>query len=301
MEKVIEITNLTKLYDLEKGIKNINLEVKKGEIFGFIGPNGAGKSTLIRTILGLLKPSNGNIKFFEENFKTNREKSLQKIGYLPSEVKYYQKMTAEQILDFAGSFYDQKDFKTEQLRLAKILKLNLKDQFEQMSLGNKKKVGIIQALQHQPKLVILDEPTSGLDPLIQRNFFNELLKIKKEGKTIFFSSHVLSEVQKICDKVAIIKEGRIIKVATIKELENNRSQKISIEFKTKVDQEKFVNQFKNVVIKDEKAILNFQGDINQLISELANYAIKNLIIAESEIEEIFINYYEQPAKENNDN
>jgi len=290
MSLVIETEKLTKSYGKARGIIDVDLQVEEGEIFGFIGPNGAGKSTTIRTILGLIQKTSGNISVFQMNLETNREKILEQVGYLPSEVFYYDKMRAIDLLNYSASFY-KKDCKKKIADLADILELDLKKKIEDMSLGNRKKVGIIQGLLHSPKLIILDEPTSGLDPLMQKTFFELMEKENKGGATILFSSHILGEVQKICDRVSIIKEGRIIQTQTIRSLIEHNYKKVS--FHTTMPITSFqVDGGKDVVIEDNSVHFLFQGNCNELLGALNQYELSDIDITEPTLEEIFLHYYE---------
>ena len=205
---VIDIKNLTKSYGKSRGIEDVTFSIEKGEIFGFIGPNGAGKSTTIRLLLSLIYPDNGHATI--ENMDCFKDsKNIKKIlGYVPSEVNYYDDMKVIDLFDYSSRFY-KKDCSDRSLELSKRLGLDITKKINALSYGNKKKVAIIQALLHSPKVLIFDEPTSGLDPLIQNEFFEILKEEKKRGTTILFSSHVLNEVQKVCDRVAIIKEGKM--------------------------------------------------------------------------------------------
>ena len=208
---VIEFNNLTKYYGDVKGCKNINFKVKQGEIFGFIGPNGAGKSTTIRTMLSLIYPTSGSVTIFGKDAIEFGPEVRSEIGYLPSEIFYYDKMKVEDLLKYSASFYDR-DCTERMYELAEIMELDLNRKIQDLSLGNKKKVGIVQGLLHSPKLIILDEPTSGLDPLMQQKFFQLIKEENSMGATVLFSSHILSEVQQLCDRVAIIKDGEIYHV-----------------------------------------------------------------------------------------
>ncbi|GAE45685.1 ABC transporter [Mesobacillus boroniphilus JCM 21738] len=235
---VIEIKNLTKLYGKARGIEDVSFNVKEGEIFGFIGPNGAGKSTTIRTLLSLIYPTSGSATIFGKDIITAAPEIKKDIGYLPSEVFYYDNMKVMDLLKYSASFY-KKDCTKRIKELADIMELDLTKKIDDLSLGNKKKVGIVQGLLHEPKLIILDEPTSGLDPLMQQKFFDLLEKENKKGATILFSSHILSEVQRLCDKVAIIKDGRIVTVEKISTLKENTYKKFKIETNSVIDKNLF--------------------------------------------------------------
>ena len=224
MAYAIETKKLTKYYGKARGIVDVDLAVEEGEIFGFIGPNGAGKSTTIRTLLGLIKKSGGFATIFGMDCEKDKVKILSEVGYLPGEVFYYDNMRAIDLLRYSASFY-KKDCNQRIAELADALSLDLNKKIEDMSLGNKKKVGIVQGLLHAPRLIILDEPTSGLDPLMQRTFFDLIQRENARGATVLFSSHILGEVQRICDRVAIIKEGRIVDLQSIDSLRKQERAK----------------------------------------------------------------------------
>lgn len=290
--KAIEIKSLTKLYGKARGILDVNLEVQEGEIFGFIGPNGAGKSTTIRTILNFIHPTKGEAEIFDLNCFTQSEKIKQQIGYLPSEVHYYDDMKVRELLKHSASFY-KKDCSKRISELCDALEMDTDKKLEELSFGNKKKVGIVQALLHEPKLLILDEPTSGLDPLMQNKFFEILNEENKKGTTIFFSSHMLTEVQKMCDRVAIIKEGKILNIESIDNLRANTYKKIKIELKN-ADQSAF-DKFSGVVnrtVKDNCIEFLFNGQVDKVIKKLYEYEVKNIWIEEPQLEEIFMHYYQ---------
>lgn len=287
----IETKDLTKSYGKARGIIDVNLSVNEGEIFGFIGPNGAGKSTTIRTLLSLIHKDSGEAKIFGMDCEKDREKILADVGYLPSEVFYYDNMKAVDLLNYSASFY-KKDCSKRINELSDALELDLNKKIEDMSLGNKKKVGIVQGLLHSPKLIILDEPTSGLDPLMQKIFFELIQKENKRGATVLFSSHILSEVQKICDRVAIIKEGKIIQTQKISELQQNSYKKVSFTLKNGISLEEFqMNGATHVEIQGETISFIYLGDCNLLLRQLATYTLLNVDISEPSLEEIFMHYY----------
>ena len=290
----IEIRGLTKSYGKARGIKNVNLEVAEGEIFGFIGPNGAGKSTTIRTLLGLIKPTDGTAKIFGNDIVKQGPKLRQDVGYLPSEVFYYDRMRAIDLLRYSASFYKKpkKEIEAKMHGLAKLLDLDLNKRIDDLSYGNKKKVGIVQGLQHSPKLIILDEPTGGLDPLMQQTFFELLREENKKGTTIVFSSHILSEVQKLCDRVAIIRDGEIIKVESMSDLRSNNYMHIKLESESPVSKAKLaLDGVSNLTLKGDHAEFLYKGDINSVTRLLAGMKLKSVWIEEPELEEIFMHYY----------
>ncbi|WP_291565863.1 MULTISPECIES: ABC transporter ATP-binding protein [unclassified Clostridium] len=290
---VIEIKNLTKNYGSSRGITDVSFNVEEGEIFGFIGPNGAGKSTTIRTLLSLIHPTGGSATIFGKDSLKFAPEIAKEIGYLPSEVFYYDKMKVIDLLKYSASFY-KKDCSKRIEELAEIMDLDLNKKIDDLSFGNKKKVGIVQGLLHEPKLIILDEPTSGLDPLMQQKFFDLLKEENKKGTTILFSSHILSEVQKLCDRVAIIKEGKIITVEKISTLKENNHKKIKIEAISNIDKNYFnIEGVSNLEIKDNTVSFLFRGNINLIMKKLSSIELSNLWVDEPDLEEIFMHYYEK--------
>jgi ABC-2 type transport system ATP-binding protein len=290
---VIEIKNLTKMYGKARGIEDVSFNVEEGEIFGFIGPNGAGKSTTIRTLLSLIYPTSGSAAIFGKDIISAAPEIKKDIGYLPSEVFYYDNMKVIDLLKYSASFY-KKDCTKRIRELAEIMELDLTKKIDDLSLGNKKKVGIVQGLLHEPKLIILDEPTSGLDPLMQQKFFDLLEKENKKGATILFSSHILSEVQRLCDRVAIIKEGRIVTVEKISTLKENTYKKFKVETKSEIGIEHFNVEGVNQLEKDGSTIsFLFRGNINSIMKKIAEIEIANIWVEEPDLEEIFMHYYER--------
>ncbi len=292
----IETAKLTKYYGKSRGIVDVDMIVEEGEIFGFIGPNGAGKSTTIRTLLGLIYPTSGSATVFSKDCIKFGPQIRQEVGYLPSEVFYYDDMRAIDLLKYSASFYD-KDAKAIEARiheLAQLLDLDLKKKIDDLSYGNKKKVGIIQGLAHEPKLIILDEPTGGLDPLIQQQFFKLLKEENTKGATILFSSHILGEVQKLCDRVAIIKEGTIIKVEQIKTLLENSTKRFTLELATPPDASRFaIEGVSDLAIANHSVSFLYRGRVNAITRLLAEEDLVDLTVEEPDLEEIFLHYYQK--------
>jgi ABC-2 type transport system ATP-binding protein len=287
---VIEIKNLTKNYGKSRGIINVNLNVEEGEVFGFIGPNGAGKSTTIRTLLGLIYPTSGSAAIFGKSC-TEHPEVRKELGYLPSEVFYYDNMRVIDLLNYSASFY-KKDCSKRIKELAEIMDLDLKKKIDDLSFGNKKKVGIVQGLLHEPKLIILDEPTSGLDPLMQQKFFELIARENEKGATVFFSSHILSEVQRMCSRVAFIKEGKIIKLEKMSTLQENSYKKFHIEAKAQIVKDAFgLNGVSKLELKGNTADFIFKGNINSVMKKLSEIELRNISIEEPDLEEIFMHYY----------
>lgn len=289
----IEINNLTKYYGQARGIIDVSLTIDEGEIFGFIGPNGAGKSTTIRTLLGLIYPNSGSAKIFGRDCITEGPLVRKNIGYLPAEVYYYDNMKVIDLLKYSASFY--RNVSIDRIyELAEIMDLDLKRKIDDLSYGNKKKVGIVQGLLHKPRLIILDEPTSGLDPLMQQNFFNLIREENNDGATVLFSSHILGEVQKLCSWVAIIKEGRIIAVEDIKSLQQTNYKRFSIELEKGVSTDYFdIPGVADLKAEQNKINFLFKGDLNKMIGILHDQKLINITIEEPDLEEVFLHYYEK--------
>lgn len=293
MESVIKISNLTKSYGKSRGVINLNLSVKKGDIFGFMGPNGAGKSTTIRTMLGLIKPTNGKIEIFQKDATKYTVDILKNTGYMPSEAMFYSNLKVEEIIKLSASIH-KKDCSIYAKELCERLEVDTKKKIEELSLGNRKKVSIVCAMQHKPDLYILDEPTSGLDPLMQNEFFKLLLEQNKEGATIFLSSHVLSEIQRYCNNVAIIREGCIIAVDTVANLSNTNAKKIKL---TGINGLPEITGITGVVKEHGYTTFLYNGKIQELVRVLSQTEYDDLTIEEPSLDEIFIHYYEKEDKQ----
>jgi ABC-2 type transport system ATP-binding protein len=288
---IIEVNHLTKYYGKARGIVDVSFNVEEGEIYGFIGPNGAGKSTTIRLFLGLIFPTSGEAKIFGKDCIKYGPEIRQDIGYLPSEVFYYERMKVIDLLKYSASFY-KKDCSKRLYELADIMELDLNRRIDDLSYGNKKKVGIVQGLLHQPTLIFLDEPTSGLDPLMQRRFFNLIRDENKRGATIFFSSHILGEVQKMCNRVAIIKEGSIVDIQDIKTLQKENYKKIHVEG-DQIDVNRFnIDGVTKLEVENSTVNFFYKGDINHITKILSEQVISDVTIEEPTLEEIFMHYYE---------
>ena len=296
MGNVINTVNLTKFYGADKGIENVNLSVEEGEIFGFIGPNGAGKSTAIRTLLGLIRPTSGSATIFGKDILTHGPEIRQEIGYLPSEVFYYDNMRVIDLLLYSASFYKKSrvDMSMRIKKLSGLLDLDLMRKIDDLSYGNKKKVGIVQGLLHSPKLIILDEPTGGLDPLMQQTFFDLLRSENQRGATILFSSHILSEVQKLCDRVAIIKEGELIKVEKMADLRGNNYLKCRLDLAAPISQRLLqIKGISNLQQQGSSISFLYRGDVNTITRLLGTIKLKSAWLEEPELEEIFMHYYQK--------
>ena len=284
---VIETKGLTKYYVKSRGIIDLNLSVAEGEFFGFIGPNGAGKSTTIRTLLGLIKKSGGSAEIFGKSIETSKKEILAEVGYLPSEAVFYSGMKVKDVIKLSADLR-KKDCRKESEVLCERLGLDTEKRVEELPFGNRKKVAIVCALQHKPRLCVLDEPTGGLDPLMQREFFTILKERNAEGTTIFLSSHILSEIQKNCTRAAIVREGRLIACDSVDSLSKTNAKRIHIEGNADISALKNV---RDVQKTDNGISFLFSGDINEFLQFISKFRINDLSISEPDLEEIFMHYY----------
>ena len=292
-EQAIVLNELTKHYGKHRGINNLSFSVNQGEFFGFIGPNGAGKSTTIRTLMGLIRPTGGSASIFDLDCHSKASVIARDVGYLPSENSYYENMKVRELLQYTADLYGM-DCKTKMKELADRLNLDLSRKIADLSLGNKKKVGIVSAIMTSPKLIIMDEPTSGLDPLIQQAFYDILKEENSRGATVFFSSHVLSEVQKLCDRVAILKEGQLIGIQSIKELRESGYKKVSLSAKEAIPRDFFdLSGIANYAETADKTSVSFMynGNITAISDKLHLLHLDDVLLEEPSLEEIFMHYY----------
>lgn len=275
MGKVIEIENLTKNYGKNRGINDVSFSIEEGDIFGFLGPNGAGKSTTIRTLLGLIKKDAGKARIFGREIGSNKdfEYILKNVGYMPSEAMFYPEMKVSDTIKFAANVRG-KDCDDEARMLCEKLQLDVNKKIEELSLGNRKKVSIVCAMQHKPKLFVFDEPTSGLDPLMQAEFFELINEYVKNGATCMLSTHVLSEVKNYCKHVGIMKEGKLLKVDEVSNITKTNAKKIKIVRNGKLRE--FI----------------YKGDIKEIYKEIQGDDIDDVLIEDPSLDEIFMHYYQ---------
>ncbi len=279
--------NLTKFYGKSRGITNVSLLVREGDFFGFIGPNGAGKSTTIRTLLGLISKSSGKAEIFGKDIEKHKKELLSDIGYMPSEANFYSGMKVREILEFSAKMRG-KDCKDEANVLCERLCLDTSKKIYELSLGNRKKVGIVCALQHRPKLYILDEPTSGLDPLMQREFYSILKERNENGATVFLSSHVLSEVGRYCKNAAIIREGKILACDAVEKLSNTGVKRVTLRGAEKLPD---IPQIKDVKNDGDTVNFLYGGEPHDLLKELSGLTFEDFTVSDPDLEEIFMHYY----------
>ena len=293
MEPLISVKSLTKYYGKFLAVSNISFSVKKGEIFGLIGPNGAGKSTTMRSILNFIKPTDGKITINGLDSKKDYLKIRKLIGYLPGEFSIYDNLNGEQYIKHILHLRKKSDKLSNLEILASRFDLDLSKKSKNLSKGNKQKIGIIQAFCHDPEIIILDEPTSGLDPLKQQEFENLVLEFKNKGKTIFISSHVLPEVETLCDRVAIIKDGKIIAEDKVSDLKKKSLNRIEVQFAKDIIINKFSKYLgiSKITGDSKKYTFDIEGNIDKFIKELSNYEIQNIRTIDPDLEDIFLTYY----------
>ena len=294
---IVEVNHLKKYYGRHRGVEDVHFTIKQGEVFGFIGPNGAGKSTTIRCALSLIFPTSGKITLFGLDSIKDQVEIAKRVGYLPSEVAYYDNMKVKDLLEYSMSFYGRPD--PARLKdLCERMDLDISRKIDDLSLGNKKKVGIVQGLLHRPSLIILDEPTSGLDPLMQQRFFDLIEEENKRGATVLFSSHILSEVKRLSDRIALIKDGRIEDMDQIASLQSNHYKNVQLT----ADPEA-LDRFEGSDLIEVKQRFGdqlhfiYRGEINRLLRELARFDVQNLAMEDPSLEELFMDYYERPNNE----
>lgn len=286
---IIKTDRLTKYYGKARGITDLDLTVKEGEFFGFIGPNGAGKSTTIRTLLGLITPSSGRALIFGKDITKEKESVLRDIGYLPSEALFYGGMRVKDVLKLSADLR-KKDCTAEAELLCERLQLDVSRKIDDLSFGNRKKVAIVSALQHRPKLLILDEPTGGLDPLMQKEFFDILRERNREGATIFLSGHILSEIQRNCTRAAIIRDGKMIACDSVDALSKTNAKRITVHGSINLEPLSDVRDIK----KSENTVsFLYGGDMGSLLRTLASGQVDDLTVTEPDLEEVFLHYYEK--------
>ena len=289
---VIETKNLTKFYGNSRGIVDVSLTVKEGDIFGFIGPNGAGKSTFIRTLLGLISPTSGSATVLGYDIERDNTEILRRIGYLPSETAFYSDMKVAEILSLSAKLRGV-ECKAETARLCERLELDTSKWVDQLSLGNRKKLGIVAALQHRPKLYILDEPTSGLDPLMQKEFYNILKERNEEGATVFLSSHVLSEVGRYCKSAAVIREGGILVSDSVDKLGHTKAKRVTLRG---VSELPHIEGATDIKFDGDTVNFLYSGKPVELTLELSKLELADFTVCDPDLDEIFLHYYSKEGR-----
>lgn len=288
----IQAQGLTRLYANGRGIRDVNLTVAEGEVFGFLGPNGAGKTTFIRTLMGLLKPTGGQLHALGLNAVTQSQELRKRVGFLPSDPGLYEFLTGRQNIEFALRVRGISD-RSRVKQLADRLEIDLNLRLKSLSRGNKQKVAIITALAHDPDLVILDEPTSGLDPLVQDAFAELIHDERRRGKTVFMSSHVLSEVENLCHRVGVIRDGQIVTMGTVEELKKRRVKYVTCEFAGEAPDLSGLPGVSGYQAQGRRARFALSGSLDALVAALARYPLADLTLTDPPLEEVFRSFYER--------
>jgi ABC-2 type transport system ATP-binding protein len=298
MPSVIQLEQLTKSYGSHRGIIEVDLTVEQGEVFGFLGPNGAGKTTAIRTMLDLIRPTSGRALVFGIESSSDPIAIHRRIGYIPGEFALYDRLTGSQTLEYFANLRGGVD-RAYQASLIERLDLDPSRRFREYSKGNKQKVGLVIALQHRPELLILDEPTSGLDPLVQQTFFKTLHEATADGTTTFLSSHILSEVEKSCERVAIIRDGRIVKTGTVDSLRDLAHHQVELRFAGPVPAAEFaaLPGVSDVITEDHVLRMRVSGAITPVVRAAAQHDLLDFVSREPSLEETFLAQYGQSAAE----
>ena len=289
---VIKVDNISKDYGSKRGVFNLSFEVNRGEIFGMLGPNGAGKTTTIRQLMGFIKSDKGSAKILDMDCFVNRENIQLKLGYLPGEIAFMDEMKGS---DFIRFIAEMKSIKSKKRinDLTDLFELDANRKIKNMSKGTKQKIAIVCAFMNDPEVVILDEPTSGLDPLMQKKFIELILEEKKKGTTIFMSSHIFEEVEKTCDRTAILKDGKLIAIENMEELKSKKNKNFEVVFRTNKDAENFKNKisFKSELNNNIVKLSIINNEINNFIKELSNYDILDINSSTQTLEELFLHFY----------
>jgi ABC-2 type transport system ATP-binding protein len=294
MDATIRTENLTKLYGQKCGVLGLNLEVCSGEIFGFIGPNGAGKTTTIRLLLDFIRPTRGHARVLGRDTRADSIDIRRRVGYLPGELALYENLTGHELLTYFANLRGGGDSRYIRI-LAERLDLDLTRPIRTLSKGNKQKVGLVQAFMHRPELLILDEPSSGLDPLVQQEFQNLVLEAKAEGRTVFLSSHVLTEVEDMADRVGIIREGQLVAVEAMHTLKAKAQRQLEIRFAEPVPPGAFRGLLgvRDLIVEDSTVRCSVQGTVDALIKVAARFEVVDIINHQPDLETIFLAYYRE--------
>ena len=289
---VVSTSNLTKYYGKQCGIEAINLEVRKGEVFGYLGPNGAGKTTTIRILLDFIRPSIGSANLFGFDSRIDSVETRRLIGYLPGELSMYGNLNGYELLHYVASLRGNVELNYA-IELAKRMDCDLTRHLKTLSHGNRQKLGLIQAFMHKPQLIILDEPTIGLDPLMQQEFYRLIEEARNDGRTVFLSSHILPEVERVCDRVGIIRAGKLAAVESVETLKSRAVRRLEIHFAKAIPEESFasITGVQNVVISDSVLKCTVVGSLDALVKTAARYEVINIISHEPSLEEVFLTYY----------
>ena len=291
---VILTDDLTKYYGTVRGIEGVDLQVRQGEVFGFLGPNGAGKTTTIRTLLDFIRPTRGSASIFGLDTRQHSREIRRRVDYLPGDIVVYERMTGNELLSYLANLRGGVDWRFVE-ELAERLQCNTSQQIRSLSKGNKQKIGLIQAFMHRPELIIMDEPTSGLDPLMQQEFYRMVEEVKGDGRTVLISSHIMPEVERICDRVGIIRNGELMTVEDVSALKERALHQLEVHFAAPVPEEVFGNLtgVRDVTVEDSVLRCTVMGKPDALIKAVARYEVLKLVSHEPNLEDIFLSYYSE--------
>ena len=292
MSAAIETDNLTKFYGDYRAISNINLEVREGEVFGYLGPNGAGKTTTIRTLLDFIRPTSGGASILGLDTRANSREVKRRVAYLPGDIMLYEKLTGREALTYTANLRGGVDWRFV-ADLAERLECDLDRKVRSLSRGNKQKVGLVQAFMNKPELIIMDEPSSGLDPLMQQEFYRLIDEVRADGRTVFISSHIMPVVERVCDRVGIIRRGELVTVEDVSALRERALHKLEFHFSTSVPVEAFADLpgVRDVAVNDSVLRCTTVGSPDALIKAVARYEVVKLVSHEPHLEDIFLSYY----------
>ena len=294
---VIQTYGLTKYYGKVRGVENLDLEVKPGEIVGFLGPNGAGKTTTIRLLLDLIRPTRGRAEIFGLDVRSHSLEIRQRLGNLPGDVSLYENLSGEEFLSLIDKLHHNRGGKRKD-ELSERLDIDLSRKIRTYSKGMKQKVAIIQALMNDPELLILDEPTSGLDPLVQREFYNLLKEEKERGKTVFFSSHILPEVERVSDRVGILRDGLLVDVENIDDLKTKRVRKLELTLREEIPEERLkIPGTKLLYYRNRHVELEVYVHVGELMPKLAELPLEDIVFPEATLEDTFMKFYSEETSQ----
>jgi ABC-2 type transport system ATP-binding protein len=297
VESVITTEGLTKFYGRQRGVIDLSVAVERGEVFGYLGPNGAGKTTTIRLLLDFIRPTRGQAKIFGKDVNQSSLEIRRRVGYVPGELAMYDDMTGKDFLTYFAHLRNGVDWKYVE-ELAKRLGCDLSHPIRSLSHGNKQKIALIQAFMHKPDLLILDEPTIGLDPFMQREFYHMIEEVRAEGRTVFLSSHILPEVERVCDRVGILREGKLVTVEGVKDLKSRAPRHLEIHFARPVPKEAFVgvSGVRDVMMEDGIMHCTVVGSLDAVVKAASAFQVENMITHEPSLEEVFLSFYGQGDK-----
>ena len=292
MSAAIETVELTKFYGKHRAISDINLEVREGEVFGYLGPNGAGKTTTIRTLLDFIRPTSGGASIFGLDTRANSREIKRRLAYLPGDIMLYEKLTGREALTYTANLRGGVDWRYVE-ELAERLECDLTRKIRSLSRGNKQKVGLITAFMNKPELIIMDEPSSGLDPLMQQEFYRLIDEVKADGRTVFLSSHIIPEVERVCDRVGIIRQGELVTVEDVGALRERALHRLEFHFSTSVPEDAFsgLPGVRDLVIDDSVLTCTTVGSPDALIKAVARYEVVKVVSHEPHLEEVFLSFY----------